>query len=311
VFLSTLTWGDARGQAYPSRPIRLVIGGSAGGGWDIETRLISEKMQVALGQPVIVDNRPGADGIVAASLVAKAAPDGYTLMPAVTSQLTMNPALHDNLPYDPSRDFVPVSMISRSPLVLVVNPSLPVNSVAELIAYAKAHPGALNYGANTTGFIFATELFKEMTGTDIQRVPYKGAAQTLTALLAGDIQMAIIDVPSVIAPMRSGTIRALAVTAALRVSFLPDLPTVAEAGVAGYEVVLWIALFAPAGTPAEIVARLQSVVARLLESQDVRDKLLALGTIPGGSTPQALAETVRRDAALYSGLAKSARLTVQ
>ncbi|MEP7181540.1 MAG: tripartite tricarboxylate transporter substrate binding protein [Betaproteobacteria bacterium] len=303
--------GIAWSQSYPNRPIRLVIGGSAGGGWDVTARLIAERMQEALAQPVVVDNKPGADGVVSADLVAKAAPDGYTLLAAVTSQMTMTPVLNDHLPYDPARDFQPVSMISRSPLVLVVGSSAPMRSVAELIGEARAHPGVLNYGANTGGFVFATELFKQAARVDIQRIPYKGTAQALTALLAGDIQMAIMDVPSALPLISAGRIRALAVTTPRRVPFLADVPTLAEAGVPGADVMLWIAMFAPAGTPAEIVARLQPVIARALEHPELREKLLALGTLPESSTPEALGETVRAETALYRGLARRAQLTAQ
>lgn len=304
----TAAWGD---DPYPSRPVKLVVGGAPGGGWDLASRLIAEKMQESLRQPVVVDNRPGADGIIAATAVTRSAGDGYTLMPAVSAQMTMNPVLQDKLPYDAVHGFEAVSMIGYYPLVLVANPGVPVNSLRDLIAYAKAHPDALNYGSGSSGFRFAMERFKEMSGIELRRIGYKGSAQTVNALLAGDVQIAIVDVAPALQHIRAGKLKALGVTTARRVPFLPDTPTFTEAGVPTYEVVLWIGMFAPAGTPRDVIARLNDSIVRGLEAPDLRERLMASGIIPGSSTPQALAETVRRDIDSISAMARSGHLAAE
>src|SRR5512134_1257120 len=185
--------GAAFGQAFPTRPVRFVVGGSVGAGWDLAARLLADKMREDLGQSIVIDNKPGSEGVLSATLVAQAPPDGYTLLPAVSSQMTMNPVLQDKLSYDPVNGFEPISLIGLYPLVLLVNPAVPANSIKELVAYAKANPGRLNYGTGTNSYFFATELFKQKTGIDIYRIPYKGTAATVTAMLAGDVQMAIVD----------------------------------------------------------------------------------------------------------------------
>ncbi len=306
-----LPWDAASGQAYPTRPIRFVVGGSVGAGWDLAARLLAEKMREDLGQSVVIENKVGSEGVLSATLVAQSAPDGYTLLPAVSSQMTMNPVLIDKLSYDPVHGFEPISLIGLYPPVLVVSSTLPVNSVKDLIAYAKANPGRLNYGSGTNSFFFATELFKQKTGIDVLHIPYKGNSQTVTALLAGDVQMAIVDVTPALAHIRSGKLKALAVTTSRRLSLLPDVPTLAEAAdIPGFEVVLWIALFAPAGTPKDIVERLNLSVVRSLETPDLRERLLTAGIIPVSSTPQALAERMRRDIGVISEMAKAGRLKV-
>src|SRR5437899_2443530 len=208
----------ALAQGYPANPIRIVVGFPPGGGNDIIARMIGSKMQEAWSQPVVIDNRPGANSIIAAEFVAKSAPDGYTLLVNATGGMSVNPVLYTKLPYDPLRDFVPISMVGVFPLVLVVHPSVPVSSVHELIAYAKANPGKLNYSAGSTGFQVATEMFKQMTDTDIKHIPYKGSAASITAVIAGDVQMTIVDSPPLMPQLRSGRVRALAVTTAKRAS---------------------------------------------------------------------------------------------
>ena len=297
-------------KPYPAKPLRLVCGGGPGGGWDLATRLVALKMRDELGQPVIVDNRPGADGIIAANVVAGASPDGYTLMPAVSAQMTMNPLLHDNLTYNPRRDFEPVSLIGIYPLLLVAAPALPVNSVRELIAHSKSGPTGLSAGVGSSGFHFATELFRSMSGAVVKRIPYKGSAQTVNALLAGEIQLAFVDVPPAILHVRTGRLKALAVTTARRVSFLGDVPTLAETGVTGYELVVWIGMFAPARTPQEIIVRLQRVIAKSLENPEIRDKFAISGILPASSTPQALAERIQRDIDRLGNLARTVRMNI-
>jgi tripartite-type tricarboxylate transporter receptor subunit TctC len=258
-----------------------------------------------------VDSKPGADGILAASAVAAAAPDGYTLMPAVTSTMVMNPVMHDKLPYEPLRDFEPISMVCIYPLVLAVNATVPVTTLREFVAYAKDRPGKLNYGSANSGYTFATETFKQQTGLDLYRIPYKGSAQTVTALVTGDVQVAMIDAASALPQIKAGKIRALAVASPQRPPFLPDTPTMSEAGLPGYELVFWLALFAPAKTPRDVIARLHTSVERSVQSPELRERLLSAGVLPMSSTPQALGDMVRRDLAQVREMAKTVRMAAE
>jgi tripartite-type tricarboxylate transporter receptor subunit TctC len=307
--LALLPAFGASGEEYPSKPIRLVVGGAVGGGWDLASRLLAEQMRRELGQPVIVENRAGADGALAASAVAQSAPDGYTLMPSVSAQMVMAPVLREKVSYDPIRNFEPVSLIGLYPLVLVVNPSVPAGTVREFVAHARANPGRLNYAAGSAGFVFATERFREANGIDVRRIPYKGSAQAVTALLAGDVQMAIVDLPPALAHVRAGKLKALAVTSAKRVAQIPDVPTLAESGGLADEIVLWSGMFAPAGTPPAVIARLQSAIAASLEAPETREKLVASGIVPASSTPQALGERLRRDLGMVRDMAKAGVLS--
>src|SRR6195256_1954238 len=212
-------------QAYPSKPIRIVVGFPPGGGNDIIARLVGAKMQEAWGQPVVIDNKPGANSIIAAEFVAKSEPDGYTLLVNATGGMSVNPVLYAKLPYDSLKDFVPISMVGSFPLVLVVHPSVPANSVQELVAYAKANPGKLNYSSGSTAFQVASEMFKQMTGTDMRHIPYKGSAASIAAVMAGDVQMTIVDTPPLVPQIRAGKVKALAVTSAARASAMSELPT--------------------------------------------------------------------------------------
>lgn len=297
----------ALGQTYPSRPIHLITGGPAGGGWDFTARLLGEYLREQLGQPVVIDNKPGANGVIAATFVARAAPDGYTLLPAVSSQMTFTPALQDNLPYDSLSGFEPISMIGLYPLVLVVTPSVPVASVKELIAYAKARPDELTYASAANSFMFATESFLQMSDIHVRRIPYRGSLQAVNALLAGDVHMAIVDITTVLPQINAGKLKAPAVSTRHRVPF-DHVPTMREAGLTDYDVVLWIAMFAPAGTPKDIVARLQQVFVQIVARRDVQEKLMAAGIIPASSSPQFLADKVRRDLDVISEMVKAGRL---
>jgi tripartite-type tricarboxylate transporter receptor subunit TctC len=295
-------------QGYPSKPIRIVVGFPPGGGNDIIARLVGAKMQEAWGQPVVIDNKPGANSIIAAEFVAKSVPDGYTLLVNATGGMSVNPVLYTKLPYDSLKDFVPISMVGSFPLVLVVHPSVPANSVQELVAYAKANPGKLNYSSGSTAFQVASEMFKQMTGTDVRHIPYKGSAASITAVIAGDVQMTIVDTPPLVPQIKAGKLKALAVTSAKRAAAMSDVPTIAESGVPGYEMVLWIGVFAPAGTPREIAEKLNAEVVRVVRLPDVREKLDGMGVEPVGNTSEQMAAWIRREIARYGPVVKAANI---
>ena len=301
-----LVWAaTAWAQGYPTKPIRIVVGFPPGGGNDIIARMAGAKMQESWGQPVVIDNKPGANSIIASEFVAKSAPDGYTLLVNATGGMSVNPVLYASLPYDPLKDFVPISMVGSFPLVLAVNPSVPANSVQELVAYAKANPGKLNYSAGSTAFQVATEMFKQMTGVDVRHIPYKGSAASITALIAGDVQMTIVDTPPLVPQLKGGRVRAIAVTSAKRAAAMPDLPAIAES-VPGYEMVLWIGVFAPAGTAREVAEKLNAEVVRIVGLPDIREKLAGLGVEPLGNTSEQVADWIRREIAKYGPVVKAA-----
>lgn len=293
-------------QSYPAKPIRFVVGFPPGGGNDIIARMVGAKMQESWGQAVVIDNKPGANSIIATEFVAKSAPDGYTLLVNATGGMSVNPVLYTTLPYDPLKDFVPISMVGSFPLVLAVNPSVPARSVQELVAYAKANSGKLNYSAGSTAFQVATEMFKQMTGIDVRHIPYKGSAASITAVIAGDVQMTIVDTPPLVPQIKGGRVRALAVTSAKRAGAMPDLPTIAESGVPGYEMVLWIGVFAPAGTPREIADKLNAEVVRIVNLPDIREKLDGMGVDPLGNSSEQVAEWIRREIARFGPVVKAA-----
>ena len=298
-------------QTYPSRPIRIVVGFPPGGGNDIIARMIGAKMQETWGEPVLIDNKPGANSIIAAEYVAKSAPDGYTLLVNATGGMSVNPVLYTKLPYDSLKDFVPISMVGVFPLVLVVHPSLPAGSVTELVAYARANPGKLDYSAGSTAFQVATEMLKQMTGTDIRHIPYKGSAAAIAAVIAGDVQMTIVDTPPLVAQIKAGKVMALGVTAAKRAAAMPELPTVAESGVPGYEMVLWVGVFAPAGTPREIVSKLNAEIVRIVRLPDIRAELAGMGVDPVGNTSEQMAEWIRREIARFGPVVKAANIQAE
>jgi tripartite-type tricarboxylate transporter receptor subunit TctC len=294
-------------ESYPSRPIRIVIGYSAGGGNDIIVRVMTPELSKGLGQPVIVENKPGAQSIIAAEMVAKSPPDGYTIFMGPSGPMTINPATYSKLPYDPVRDFAPISMICSFPLIFVVDPKLPVKSVKELIDYAKANPGKANYASSAGIFQIATEMFKQRTGTKIEMIPYKGSGESVQAVAAGQVMMTIVDPAPVTGPLKSGTVRGLAVTSAKRHPSWPDLPTMMEAGV-DMEVPVWTAFFAPAKTPPAIVARWQKEVARVVQTPEVKERFATMGLDPVGGTAQDLARQVQRDIEKWTAVAKAANI---
>jgi len=297
-------------QGYPSKPIRIVVGFPPGGGNDIIARMVGAKMQEAWGQPVVIDNKPGANSIIAAEFVAKSAPDGYTLLVNATGGMSVNPVLYAKLPYDSLRDFVAISMVGSFPLVLVVHPSVPANSVQELVAYARANPGKLNYSSGSTAFQVASEMFKQMTGTDVRHIPYKGSAASITAVIAGDVQMTIVDTPPLVPQIKAGRVKALGVTSAKRSASMPEVPALAET-VPGYEMVLWIGVFAPAGTPGEVASKLNAEVVRIVKLPEVRATLEAMGVEPLGNTSAQMAEWIRRETAKYGPVVKAANIKAE
>jgi tripartite-type tricarboxylate transporter receptor subunit TctC len=296
-------------SAYPNRPIRVVVPFAPGAGTDLSIRTIAPKWSEALGQQVIVDNRVGASGIVGSSIVAKAAPDGYTLLFTATD-LAINPALFASMPYDAQKDFAPVGRAVNFPNFLVVNPELPVKSVQDLIALAKAKPGTLGYGSagNGTPPHISAEMFKQLTNVDLVHVPYKGSAQALTDVIAGQVQLMFVNTLSSIQHVRSGRLRVLGITTAQRAAIAPDVPTIAESGVPGYELITWTGVAAPAGTPRETIVRLNRDLVRTLELPDVREKLLAQGSEVTPSTPEQFAKLIANDTARLGRVARTAKM---
>jgi len=307
--LSVAASGMAGAQdRYPSKPVRIVVGYSAGGGNDIIVRVMQPRLQEALGQTVIVENKPGAQSIIAAELVAKSPPDGYTLLMGPSGPMTINPATYSKLPYHPQRDFAPISMICSFPLIVVTSAKLPVGSVQELIGYARAHPGKANYASSAGVFQLTTELFKQKTGTQFVMIPYKGSGESIQAVISGQVTMTIVDPAPAAGPIKAGTVRALAVTSATRHPNWPDVPTMAEAGIPDMEVPVWTAFFAPAGTPPAIVARLQGEVARIVHLPEIKERFAQMGLLSVGSTSEELARAVARDLEKYTAVAKAANI---
>lgn len=307
--LALLAACGASAQTYPNKPIRFVVPFAAGGGVDVTVRTIVQRM-TALGQPLLVDNRTGAGGSVAADVVAKAAPDGYTFL-ATTSGHTILPHLQ-KVAWDPVKDFVPVTTLVAYPLMLAAHHAVPANSLVELVAYAKTRPGTLNYGTGGVGTPphLAMELLKSMAGLDIVHVAFKGNGPATTALLAGDIQLMLDTMIGSMPGVRAGKLKGLAVTSAGRSAIAPEIPTMREAGLPGYEFEGWTGVFAPGGTPRAIVDRMNTELAKALLMQDVKDRLVALGYEPKAMTPEQFAILVERDLAKIGKIVKDARIQV-
>ena len=295
-------------ENFPSKPIHIVVGYAAGGGNDIIVRVVAPKMSEGLGQPIIVENKPGAQGIISCEYVARAAPDGYTLLMGPSGPMTMNPAIYSKLPYSPLRDFAPISMIGDFPLILVVSASLPIGSVKELIAYAKARPGELNYAASAAPFQLAAELFNQKTGTRFAHIPYKSSGDSVGALMSGQVTMTIMDPAPAIGPLKSGKVRGLAVTSAARDPTMPELPTFAEAGVPDIEIRLFTGFHAPAATPPAIVRRLQQELARVVKLPEIRARLDQMAIVPSGNAPEEFRAIIARDIAKWTAVAKAANI---
>ncbi len=295
-------------QDFPNKPIRIIVGYAAGGGNDIIVRVVAPKMSEGLGQPVIIENKPGAQGIISCEYVAKSAPDGYTLLMGPSGPMTMNPAIYSKLPYEPLKDFAPVSMIGDFPLILVVSASLPANSVKELIAYAKARPDKVNYAASAAPFQLAAELFNQKTGTKFVHIPYKSSAESVGAVMSGQVTMTIMDPPPAIGPLKGGKVRALAVTSASRDPSWPELPTLGEAGVPDVEIRLFTGFLAPAAAPSAIVKRLQQELARVVKLPEIKERLDQMAIVPSGNTPEEFRQIIARDIAKWTAVAKAANI---
>jgi len=291
----------AGAQDYPVKPVRVILSVPAGATPDVTARLVTPGLANVLGQPMVVDNRGGAGGLIGAEIVSKATPDGYTIFISSPGALTILPHLR-KVPYDTLKDFVPVSLISVGPFVLVTHPSVPVDSVKSLIARAKAQPGKLNGASagNGTANHLALELFKQMAGVDITHVPYKGAPQAVTDVLAGHIQMTFNSIAPIIAHIRAGRMKVLGVASSKRSSQLPEVPTISEAGVPGFEAENWFGLFVPAQTPKKIIARLNEAIVKVMRSPEIQKQFIALGAEPVGNSPEEFAAFVRRDMEKYA-----------
>jgi tripartite-type tricarboxylate transporter receptor subunit TctC len=299
-------------QTYPTRPIRIICPYVAGGGSDFVARTIAQKLTETIGQSVIVDNRPGGGTNIGAELVARAAPDGYTIFLGGTPT-TVNVTLYKKLPFDVINDFAPITMTTVAPNLLVVHPSLPVRAVKELIALAKARPGQLTYGSAgiASSNHLSGALFKTMAGIDIVHVPYKGGGAAVTDLLAGNISMYFSTTPSSMPHVRTGRLRALAVTSAKRSDIVPNIPTMAEAALPGFEMSAWHALFAPAATPPAVLKKLADEVVRALRQPDVKERLAAQGVDAVGTTPEELAAIIKENIAKYAKLVKAADIRIE
>lgn len=297
--------GAALAQAYPAKSIRVVVPYAPGGATDLTARLVGQKMQEAMKQNVLVDNRPGAGGVIGADIVAKAAPDGYTVLIAVPAEMAILPHLQ-KMPYDVPRDFAPVSLAAVTPLILVVHPSLPVKSVKELVAFIKARPGQLTYASAGTGGVqhLSGELLKITMKLDLVHVPYKGAGPVMPDLIGGHVPMFFSGMPPAMPHVKAGKLRALAVTTTRRSPAAPNVPTMSEAGVSGFDISNWFAYFVPSGTPAEVIARLNSEVNRGLKQPDVREKLANVGAETVGTSPEELAKFVRSESDKFAQLIK-------
>ena len=309
---AVLLSGAALAQDYPSRPIRYIVPFPPGGSSDLIARAIAPRLTGRMGQPVVVENRAGAGGMLGVDIVAKAAPDGYTIGLAAAGALSSNISLYPSMPFHPEKDLAPVTMLAMIPFFLVAHPSQP-GSVKELIAAAKARPGALaiGYGGNGSTMHLAGELFNMMAGVKLQPVPYKGSGPVSADVLAGQVPLGMVDVPSAIAHVRAGKMRALAVTSKRRISAAPEVPTFEEAGVPGYEAIGWFGTVAPAGTPAEILNRLNREIVAALAVPEIRERALAAGAEPFTSTPQEFATLIREETRKWAQVIRTADIKLR
>jgi tripartite-type tricarboxylate transporter receptor subunit TctC len=311
-FLAFFFSFSAFSQPYPVKPIRLLVTYPAGGGADAMARLISPKLGEFLGQPIVVENRGGASGTIAADMVAKSSPDGYTLMLDAANH-AVNPSLLQKLPYDPDKAFAPVTLLALFPNIVVVHPAFPVNSIAQLIEKAKAEPGKIAFASSGNGSAqhLAAELFRQRAGLDMVHVPYKGGGPALTDVMGGQVPLYFANMASGLPHVKSGKLKALAMTGSKRSGAMPELPTVAESGMPGYQVYEWNAIFAPAGTPPAIFNRLQSEIAKVVKLPEVRDRMLALGGEIVASSPAELGAWVREQTASWARVVKAGNIKAE
>lgn len=297
-------------KSFPSKPMHVIVGFSAGGGNDVLARLVSLKMSETFGVPVVVENRTGAGGNIAAEYVARSAADGHTILMAPLATMAINPAVYAKLPYSP-RDFVPISMIAAFSYILAVNKDLPIKSVSDLVAYAKANPAKAHASGAAVGFQLATELLKLRTGAPIEFVNYKGSNDSVRAVISGEVIMTFVDAGPVSEPIKSDQVRGLAVTAPKRLSSFPDIPTIAEAGLPDVTMMSWAGFFAPAGTPAATVKKVQDEVMRIVKLPEIRDRMTALAVEPAGTTSEEFGRILAADIARWSEVAKAANIKLE
>jgi tripartite-type tricarboxylate transporter receptor subunit TctC len=309
--LAAASLRDAHAQDYPNRVIRLIVGFAAGGGNDVFARLVGQKLSELIGQSVVIENRPGAGGRLAAAYVAGQAADGYTLLVGAAGAMSVAPAIYPNLPYHPLRSFVPLTLIGSFPLVLVVSPSRDLKTVGDLVAWAKAHADKANYATSAPGFTIASELLKLKTGMPGVAIPYKSSNEMVLSVISGQTLLTIADPPPTVPLVKGGQLRALAVTGAKRLAELPDVPSMAEAGLPEVNIGLWSGLFAPAGTPPAITEKLEDALRRAIQSPAVADKLKALGVNPGGIPSDELRRLIEADINLTADVVKAANLTFE
>jgi tripartite-type tricarboxylate transporter receptor subunit TctC len=311
--LLALTPLAAQAQAFPTKAITIIVPFSAGGTTDILARVLGQFMSKDLGQPVVIDNRAGAGGNIGTQLVARAAPDGYTILMGTVGTHAINQSLYPKLAFDPIKDFAPLTRVALVPNLLVANPAQPFKTVKELMAYAKANPGKVTFGSSGSGtsIHLSGELFKQMAGVDIQHVAYKGSAPAANDLLGNHIAIMFDNMPSAIGHVKAGKLRPLAVTTAQRSPALPDVPTIAEAGVPGYEATSWFGLLAPAGTPAPVVTKLNAAILKALADPDVKKKLLEQGAEPAGETPAQFAAFIASETVKWGKIVKQSGATAQ
>ena len=309
--LGFVSIGPAPAQTYPGKAVRVVVPTAPGGGSDIQARLLAKAFQESMGQPFVVENRPGASGIIGVELVAKAPPDGYTILVG-TALLATNAALYKKLPFDAARDLAPVGQISFAPQLMIVHPSVPARSVKEFVALAKRHPGKLNAGSSGSGSAnhLALEMFKQRAGIDVTHIPYKSGAPAIIALVSGEVAFTFTGAVTALPPVRAKQVRALAVTSLKRSSLLPDVPTM-DSFYPGFESANWYAMFVPAGTPAAVIGRLNSEMVRTLKSPEIVDFMKREGAEPVGSTPQELAAYFRREVERYAEVIRIGNVRVE
>ena len=294
---------------YPTRAIHIVVGFTPGGGNDIIARIFGQKLSESLGQPVIIENKPGAGGIIATEYVARSEPDGYTLLVGASGAMVINPAVYEKLNYDTMRDFKPVSELGSFPLILIVNAKSPFKSLADLVAYAKANPDKANYSSSSAAFQLATELFKQKTGVPMQMIPYKGANDSVTAVISGEVTATIADAGPVTSQVNGGQARALAVAAPKRAESLPDVPTMKEAG-ADVEAVLWSGIFVPAATPPEIVSKLEAEFIRIARLPDVVSRLKLLNIDSVGNSSEEFSRIIAADLERWKAVARAGNIKI-